>query len=128
MTLSGCLIFIAANSRTKMVSILFFLLSYYIIFFFFLNKENKEKMKMALIIAASAFFVIAILLAATYLFRPLRSYIATSVLRAESLKTASSRDEVFKVAYSLGKAHRLFGYNIELLSEKIAPHAHNMFL
>lgn len=122
------LIVLWTNSRTNMAALFAFTMAYFIIFFFISNNENKSLKKIAIIIITVVVICTLIMTAIILTSQTLRDFILERVLRSSSLKTASGRDSVYRVAVELGEGHRLFGYNISELAQRIAPHAHNMFL
>lgn len=122
--LSFYTIFVLTNSRTAMVGYVGSIGAFFLLYLFLLNKDKKRKLVFTIV-----FITIVILLALILLFsESFSSFVFNNVLRVSSLSTASGRDSVYKVAFELGKGHRLFGYNINLLEEAIAPHAHNIYL
>ena len=88
--------------------------------------QFKRKMIYILLCLGFVVLLVLILLFASESFR---DFVRNHIIRVSSLSTASGRDSVYKVAFELGKGHRLLGYNESKLTEQIvAPHAHNMYL
>lgn len=121
-------IFIATNSRTNMIALIFFSAIYLVLYCFVANKDNKKLKNVAILIIIITCIVFLLFIFLIKLSPTIRTFIFEKVIRISSLSTASGRDSVYKIAYELGRGHRLLGYNLELLAERVAPHAHNMFL
>lgn len=121
-------IFIATNSRTSMVCFLAFSFTFYGLFAFIINKSNEKIKRRRRYILLFLLLFFLLLLTIYFLSNQFRTFVNEHILRISSLSTASGRDSVYKIAFELGKGHRLFGYNEKILSEQIAPHAHNMYL
>ncbi len=120
-------IFVATSSRTSMVCILAFFFIFFCLFMY-INKENMQFKRKMIYILLCLGFVVLLVLILFFASESFRNFVRNHVIRVSSLSTASGRDSVYKVAFELGKGHRLFGYNESNLAERIAPHAHNMYL
>ena len=123
------LIVIATNSRTNIVCLALFLFLYFIIYFFVLNKENKQlnKIKNSIVIITLGLLLVFSLI--VFFYEPAKEFLFSRVLRVSSIKDASGRDDVYKIAYELGQGHRILGYDMHQL--RVAgnvDHAHNLFL
>lgn len=125
--ISFFIIFIATSSRTSMVCMLFFTCAF-LCFYFYSNRKDAKIVKRMKYILFCLLFIALICIILFFISDSFKKFVNEHVLRVSSLKTASGRDSVYKVAFELGKGHRIFGYNDQELSNRIASHAHNMYL
>ena len=125
--ISFFIIFIATSSRTSMVCMLFFTCAF-LCFYFYSNRKDAKIVKRMKYILFCLLFIALICIILFFISDSFKKFVNEHVLRVSSLKTASGRDSVYKVAFELGKGHRIFGYNDKELANRIASHAHNMYL
>lgn len=126
MILAFLIIIISSNSRTSTIALVVGFTIYLLTYFLVIERDNKEKRKIffiLLLILLICILAFIILLVANPQFK---DYFFTKIIRIDSLKTGSSRDQVYEIAIKLWKENLLFGYNRnEIISRRELFHTHN---